>query len=810
MAKKKKNKSSSIKDIDKVIDNEIVNNVNLDDEFAESFISYSIMTILDRAIPQIDGMKPSQRRVLYDMYTLKLFPEGSYKKCARVTGDTIGRFHPHGDTGVYSALTHMVNDFDIRYPLIDGQGNFGSPDGDGPAAQRYTEAKLTKLGMEMLKDIAKHGVDMVSNFSEDELEPVILPSLVPSVLINGATGIATGYTTEIPSHNMNEVCDAIIAYLKNNDISLKEVIKYIKGPDLPTKGYLINNEDIEKLYSTGRASLNFKAKIDIEQDLENNINNLVITELPPDTLKPKLVKKIYDYFDIENSKSKDRKVLDVIDGSEGEDVRIILELNKTANPQEVIEELYEKVGLTKSKTYIMRIVDDNQPKLLSLLEIIRLFVEHRRSVILKRSKYKLDEINKRINFLQGLTIVLPKIKEVANAIINCSTTEEAKQMLINKYGLNETQAKYILDKKLSTLVKQEVSKIIDELNELLLEQKDLEEIVNDQNRLDSEIIKEMEYLKVNYGDDRKTKIINEEDFKKKTSKNIENVVKKDLETEMYICLTSKSQIICLDENEYEKFNKKKTYKINRDVITKVLKCKKKDNFIVILKNGNYIKMDFNSLITNAVLEKDDEIINIIIDDNSEKVVLTVTSDGFAKKTEIKNFKCKNLKLAKTLNLETDIEVIYSDIIEDTDDYSINTITNTGCVGRCLVTSLSANGEKSLPKKITGMNEDEKLIFVNVTNKDVDGKILLYASKNGLYSDKVIDLKEFLVKGRTAKPTRTYYSSGVEYIKGLIITKDDILLDENQKISNEYDNFEVVSKSKAMKFKDQELRTFKIV
>ena len=399
MAKKKKNKSSSIKDIDKVIDNEIVNNVNLDDEFAESFISYSIMTILDRAIPQIDGMKPSQRRVLYDMYTLKLFPEGSYKKCARVTGDTIGRFHPHGDTGVYSALTHMVNDFDIRYPLIDGQGNFGSPDGDGPAAQRYCECKLTKLGMEMLKDIAKHGVDMVSNFSEDELEPVILPSLVPSVLINGATGIATGYTTEIPSHNMNEVCDAIIAYLKNNDISLKEVIKYIKGPDLPTKGYLINNEDIEKLYSTGRASLNFKAKIDIEQDLENNINNLVITELPPDTLKPKLVKKIYDYFDIENSKSKDRKVLDVIDGSEGEDVRIILELNKTANPQEVIEELYEKVGLTKSKTYIMRIVDDNQPKLLGLLEIIRLFVEHRRSVILKRSKYKLDEINKKINFI---------------------------------------------------------------------------------------------------------------------------------------------------------------------------------------------------------------------------------------------------------------------------------------------------------------------------------------------------------------------------------------------------------------------------
>lgn len=810
MAKKKKNKSSSIKDIDKVIDNEIINNVNLDDEFAESFISYSIMTILDRAIPQIDGMKPSQRRTLYDMYSLGLKPEGSYKKCARVTGDTIGRFHPHGDGSIYGALVNMVNDFDIRYPLIDGQGNFGSPDGDGPAAQRYCECKLTKLGMEMLKDIAKHGVDMVSNFSEDELEPVILPSLVPSVLVNGATGIATGYTTEIPSHNMNEVCDAIIAYLKNNDISLKEVIKYIKGPDLPTKGYLINNEDIEKLYSTGRASLQFKAKIDIEQDLENNINNLVITELPPDTLKPKLVKKIYDYFDIENSKSKDRKVLDVIDGSEGEDIRIILELNKTANPQEVIEELYEKVGLTKSKTYIMRIVDDNQPKLLGLLEIIRLFVEHRRSVILKRSKYKLDEINKKINFLQGLTIVLPKIKEVANAIINCSTTEEAKQMLINKYGLNETQAKYILDKKLSTLVKQEVSKIIDELNELLLEQKDLEEIVNNQNRLDSEIIKEMEYLKVNYGDDRKTKIIKEEDFKKKTSKNIENVVKKDLETEMYICLTSKSQIICLDENEYEKFNKKKTYKINRDVITKVLKCKKKDNFIVILKNGNYIKMDFNSLITNAVLEKDDEIVNIIIDDNSEKVVLTVTSDGFAKKTEIKNFKCKNLKLAKTLNLETDIEVIYSDIIEDTDDYLINAITNTGCVGRCLVTSLSTNGEKSLPKKITGMNEDEKLIFANVTNKDVEGKILLYASKNGLYSNKAIDLKEFLVKGRTAKPTRTYYSSGVEYIKGLIITKDDILLDENQKISNEYDNFEVVSKSKAMKFKDQELRTFKIV
>ena len=504
MAKKakKKNGFSNMQDILTALNNETINNRQMDDEFAESFISYSMMTILDRAIPKIDGCKPSQRRTLYDMYTLGLKPEGSYKKCARVAGDTIGRFHPHGDGSVYGALVNMVNDFDIRYPLIDGQGNFGSPDGDSAAAARYTESKLTKLGMEMLADINNDAVEMVPTFSEEENEPLVLPSKFPALLCNGATGIATGYTTEIPSHNLIEICNGIIAYLKNKDISLEEMVKdYIKGPDLPSKGYLLDTPEILELYRTGKAAIKFKAKLHIEENKDTGNNQIIITELPPDVQKPKLVKKIYDFYDIENSKSKDRKVLDVIDGSEGKDIAIIIELNKTTNPQEIIDDLYNKLSLTKSKTYIMRIVDDNQPKLLGLMSLIELYVKHRRSVIFRRSKHRLTEIENKIEILKGLVLINPHIKEVTNIIISSNDVKEAKENLIKKFNLTEKQANHILETKLRVLTRQEAGKLTNDLNELSKEKNELMTLISSDNNLDLEIIEEMEYLKKNYGDE---------------------------------------------------------------------------------------------------------------------------------------------------------------------------------------------------------------------------------------------------------------------------------------------------------------------
>ena len=428
----------------------------MDKEMKESFISYSMMTLIDRAIPYIDGMKPVQRRILYDMYHLNLKPDTSYKKCARIVGDTIGLFHAHGDTSVYEALVNLVNDFDIRYPYVSGQGNFGSQDGDGAAAMRYTEAKLTKFGMLMLNEIGKNGVEMQLNYSEDEYEPVMLPSLPPAILLNGASGIATGYVTNIPSHNMHNVCDSIIAVLENSDITIKELVdKYLIGPDLPSHGYLIKTDDLLNLYETGDGKARFKAKIIIGQNEETGDDQIEIVELPPDVQKPKLIKKIYDLY----IEKKDKRIIDVRDDSEGTDIRIVIELSKTAIPQDIIEEIYTKCSLIKDKSYKMRVVIDGKPQLLNLRQIIDAYCEHRRNVILRCANTRLNEIGKKIELLNGLKIVIPNIEKVTKIIISSEDSESAKDDLMKNFNLTEVQANYILEKKLRSLNKKDVNKI---------------------------------------------------------------------------------------------------------------------------------------------------------------------------------------------------------------------------------------------------------------------------------------------------------------------------------------------------------------
>ena len=328
-------------ELDNIIANETLVPIEISKELSNSFMAYSVYSIIQRAIPYAaDGLKPVQRRLLYSMYKMGLKPTSSYKKSARVTGDVIGKYHPHGDGSVYGAMANLVSPIGTRYPLVDGHGNFGNPfDGDGPAAQRYTECRLTKLAMDLMEDIENDAVDMVPNFSEDELEPTLLPSKAPLVLLQNTSGIAVGYTTEMPSHNMINTCDAIIAYLKNNDITIEDLVKkHLLGPDLPSYGYLINDDNIMELYKTGKASLNFRGKTIIDTNAETKNNQVVITELPPDVKKPKMVEKLYSLY----IASKDKRINDIRDESEGESVRIVIELNKTTIPDTIISELYEK------------------------------------------------------------------------------------------------------------------------------------------------------------------------------------------------------------------------------------------------------------------------------------------------------------------------------------------------------------------------------------------------------------------------------------------------------------------------------------
>jgi len=422
--------------------------VDVEDEMKGSYIDYSMSVIVARALPDVrDGLKPVHRRVLFGMHELGLASNKPYKKSARIVGEVLGKYHPHGDMAVYDTMVRMAQDFSMRYLLVDGQGNFGSVDGDSPAAMRYTEARLTRIAEEMLRDLEKNTVDFVPNFDETLEEPSVLPSLFPNLLCNGASGIAVGMATNIPPHNLREVVDACIAYIKDNNISNEKLLKFLPAPDFPTGGIIYGYGGVKEAYTTGRGRIVVRARANIETG-KNDRQRIVVTELPYQVNKAALIEKIVDLV----SDKKIEDISDVRDESDRDGLRVVIELKREANAEVVLNNLYKHTQMQTTFGVIMLALVDGRPQILQLHDIIRHFIEHRNEVVVRRTKYDLDEAEKRAHILEGYTIALDNIDEVIELIKKSKDVETAKNGLMKKFKLSEIQAKAILDMRLQQLV----------------------------------------------------------------------------------------------------------------------------------------------------------------------------------------------------------------------------------------------------------------------------------------------------------------------------------------------------------------------
>ena len=490
---------------DKIFDQ--IYDVDLKKTMESSYIDYAMSVIASRALPDVrDGLKPVQRRVLYSMIELNNGPDKPHRKCARIVGDTMGKYHPHGDSSIYGALVNMAQPWSTRYPLVDGHGNFGSMDGDGAAAMRYTEARLSKISMAMMEDINKDTVDFMPNFDETEKEPVVLPSRFPNLLVNGTTGIAVGMATNIPPHNLREVISAVVKMIDNQiaedrDTTMEEILDIVKGPDFPTGGMILGHSGIDQAYRTGRGKIRVRAVTNIEP-MANGKNRIIVTELPYMVNKARLIEKIADLV-------RDKKIngiTDLRDESSREGMRICIELRRDVNPNVVLNLLYKHTQLQDTFGVIMLALVHNEPKILNLHDMLQYYLDHQKDVVTRRTKFELNKAEERAHILEGLLIALDHIDEVIQIIRNSENVSAAKARLMERFALSDAQAQAIVDMRLRALTGLERSKLEAEYKELQERIAELKAILADEKRLLTVIKEEISAISEKYGDDRKTTI----------------------------------------------------------------------------------------------------------------------------------------------------------------------------------------------------------------------------------------------------------------------------------------------------------------
>jgi len=478
--------------------------VSIEEELERSYLDYAMSVIIGRALPEVrDGLKPVHRRILYAMYKEGLFSNKKYSKCAGVVGEVLKKYHPHGDAAVYDSLVRMAQNFNMRYPLIDGQGNFGSIDGDPPAAYRYTEARLSKLAEEMLADIEKETVDFLPNFDETTVEPVVLPTRIPNLLMNGANGIAVGMATNIPPHNLTELVSGLVALLEDPELTVKKLMKFIPGPDFPTGGIIHGREGVIEAYEKGKGLVQMRGKVLIETHERTGRTNLIITEIPYQLNKTRLIERIAELV----HGKKIEGINDIRDESDREGMRIVIELKKDAEPSVIRNQLYKHTPLQDTFGIINLVIVNGRPELFTLKQLLENFLRHRREVIVRRSLYDLKKAQEREHILEGLKKALDHLDEVISLIRKSKTPEEAKAGLIKKFEFSELQAQAILEMRLQRLTGLERQKILDELKELQSQIKYLKELLEDEDQIKSVIKSELLEIRENYGDERRTEII---------------------------------------------------------------------------------------------------------------------------------------------------------------------------------------------------------------------------------------------------------------------------------------------------------------
>ncbi len=591
----------------------------VESEMEQSYLDYAMSVIVSRALPDVrDGLKPVHRRILYSMHTLGLKPSGKYRKSATVVGEVIGKYHPHGDVAIYDSMVRMAQNFSMRYQLVDGQGNFGSMDGDGAAAMRYTEARMTKFSEEMLVDIDKNTVDFMPNYDGSQREPKVLPAKVPNLLLNGVQGIAVGMATNIPTHNLVEVVDAVIYIIDNPEAVLADLTKIVKGPDFPTGGVIFDDGSIAQAYGTGRGSITMRAVAEIQEDKKGR-EKIIITEVPYQTNKASLVEKIADLV-------KDKRVVgisDLRDESAKEEVRIVIELKKDAYANKILNQLYKLTPMqTAFHVNMLALVEGIQPRILNLEMVLRHYLDHRRVVVRRRTEYELQRAKDRAHILEGLRIALDQIDKVISTIRESNTQDEARQNLISIFKLTEIQANAILSMQLRTLAGLERKRIEDEYNELQKLIKELQKILSDEANILKVIREELVEIKEKYGDKRRTQII---------KKAIGNFSDEDLipDEEVVVTLTKGNYIKRIIASEYRAQGRGGKGKMGmttkeEDVVEHVVQAQTHDTLLFFTTLGRVFKIKGYEIPPASRIAKGQSIMNVLSLSPEERVTSLVT------------------------------------------------------------------------------------------------------------------------------------------------------------------------------------------
>jgi DNA gyrase subunit A len=707
--------------------------VRIEDKLAESYLEYSMSVIVGRALPDVrDGLKPVHRRILYAMYKMGITSSSPYKKSARIVGDVIGKYHPHGDSAVYDALVRMAQPFSMRMPLIDGQGNFGSIDGDNAAAMRYTEARLTKIAEELLKDIDKDTVDFVPNYDGSEKEPVVLPARFPNLLINGSSGIAVGMATNIPPHNLDEVLDALIFMIENKEYTLNDILKFIKGPDFPTGGVILGKSGIVSAYKSGRGSIKVRALYHIEK--KGNKEVIVIDEIPYQVNKAKLIEKISEL--VKN------KIIDGIseirDESDREGIRVVIELKKDVMSEIILNNLFKHTPMQISFSVNMLAILDKEPRLFNLLDVLETFLKFRKSVVIRRTLFELQNAKKRATILEGLLIALANIDEVVEIIKNSSSTKEAKENLILRFKLVPLQADAILDMKLSRLTSLEVEKLKKEYDEILEKIAYLESILKEESVLDEVIKNEFLELKKKFPTKRLTKIVEDED-----EIEIEDLIPNE---DMVVTITHKGYVKRVPLKTYERQNRggkgKRALSVYEDdFIEDFYIAKAHDTLMIITNKGqlHWLKVykipegsrnSKGKAIVNLInLDKDEKIQTIIktSDFDENKSLAFFTKNGIVKRTNLSEFKNIRSKGVRAIVIDDGDELVTAKIVKPDDKY-LFIATKEGMAIRFRVDEVREMGRSARGVKGISFKKENDEVIGALSLKDENQEILSVSEK----------------------------------------------------------------------------------
>tara|TARA_Y100000310_G_scaffold142028_2_gene141468 strand:+ start:3745 stop:6174 length:2430 start_codon:yes stop_codon:yes gene_type:complete len=702
-------------------------NTEVSEEMKKAYLDYAMSVIVSRAIPSIeDGLKPVQRRILYSMHLMGLKPGSQTKKSARVVGDVIGKFHPHGDSSVYDAMVRMAQDFSLRYPLVFGQGNFGSIDGDPPAAYRYTEAKLTKISTELIQDIDKETVKFTPNFDNSLKEPLLLPGKVPTLLINGATGIAVGMATNIPPHNLVEVCDAIIAYIKNSEISIEEMCKIITGPDFPTGGTA--HGDMLELYKTGKGKIILRGKVTTETI--KNREAVIITEIPYMLNKTTLIEQMAKL--IQDKKIKD--ISDLRDESSKGKIRIVLELKRNANSKFIINSLYKYTRLQDSFNVNFIALVDGQPRLLNLKQAIESYVEHRKTIIKNRAKYELKKAKDRLEIVKGLLIALKEIDKVISLIKKSKSTSEASEGLIKKFSLSKIQAQAVLETKLQQLTSLEQNKLKKEGQELSVKISEFEKVLSDIKEVLKIIVKEVSELKREYGDSRKTQMLHR----------VNEISEKDL-------IQKKEVVVTITEKGYTKRMDVKTYREQKrggkgaigsnlttgDFVKQLITCSTHDYLMFFTTRGRVLwlkayeipeseKYSKGKAMINLLSLRNEKITSVISVKEFNDYLFMATRKGIVKRISLNNFSKPRISGIKAINLPSDNSDFLIGIQVVKKDQEILLATRKGQAVRFNSDSIRSMGRASYGVTGIRLKPNDEVVSMEVLNTNE----VLTITKNG--------------------------------------------------------------------------------